>query len=49
VRLFKSLAGQEADECMSSYVIALYVFLLIVAMMLFFAWVAGGPMESGGA
>jgi hypothetical protein len=46
-RLFKSLAGQGADECMSANAIAVYVFLLVVAMMLFFAWVAGGPMESG--
>jgi hypothetical protein len=43
-RLFKVLAGQEPDECVSSYVIALYVFLFVVAVALFFAWVAGGPM-----
>jgi hypothetical protein len=46
-RLFKSLAGQEADGCLSSYVIALYVFLLVVAMTLVLAWMAGGPMDSG--
>jgi hypothetical protein len=38
------LAGHEPDECVGSYVIALYVFLLVVALMLFFAWVACGPM-----
>ena len=43
-RLFKLLAGQERDEQMSSYVIALYVFLLVIAMMLFFAWMMGAPM-----
>jgi hypothetical protein len=46
-RLFKSLAGQEADGCLSSYVIALYVFLLVAAMTLCFAWVGGGPMGGG--
>lgn len=47
VRLFKSLAGQEADEDMSSYAIAVYVFLLVVAMTLLFAWALGGSMEGG--
>ena len=46
-RLFKSLAGQEADEDMSANAIAVYVFLLIVAMTLLLAWVAGGPIDSG--
>jgi hypothetical protein len=46
-RLFRSLAGQEADQDMSSYVIAVYVFLLVVAMMLVFAWALDGSMESG--
>ena len=46
-RLFELLAGQERDGCVSSYLIALYVFLLTVAMMLALAWVAGGP--TGGA
>jgi hypothetical protein len=46
-RLFKSLAGQETDEDMSSYVIAVYVFLLVVAMMLLLAWAVGGPMARG--
>jgi hypothetical protein len=46
-RLFKSLAGQEADEDMSSYVIAVYIFLLVVALMLLLVWALGGPVESG--
>jgi hypothetical protein len=46
-RLFKLLVGQEAGEDMSANAIAVYVFLLIVAMMLVLAWVAGGPVESG--
>jgi hypothetical protein len=46
-RLFRLLAGQEPDECMGPYVIAAYVFLLVVAMTLAFAWVTGGPMKSG--
>jgi hypothetical protein len=44
-RVFKTLAGQDRDEPMSSYVIALYCFLFIIAMMLFFAWLTGAPME----
>ena len=40
-RLFKFLAGQQRDERMSSYVLALYVYLFIIAMLLFFAWVGG--------
>jgi hypothetical protein len=36
--------GPGAEERVSSYVIALYVFLFVVAEALFFAWVAGGPM-----
>ena len=46
-RLFRLLAGQEPDECTSSYVIALYVFLLLVAMMLGFVWM-GVPTEGAG-
>lgn len=44
-RVFKALAGQDRDEPMSAYVIALYAFLFVIAMMIFFAWVTGAPME----
>jgi hypothetical protein len=44
-RLFKLLAGQDRDEPMGSYVFALYFFLLSIAMMLFFAWLIGAPIE----
>jgi hypothetical protein len=44
-RLFKFLAGQQREERMSSYVFALYAYLFIIAMMLFFAWVAGVPNQ----
>jgi hypothetical protein len=42
-RLFKLLAGQQRDERMSAHVFALYVYLFIIAMFLFFAWVGGAP------
>ncbi len=45
VRVFKTLAGQDRDEPMSSYAIALYTFLLAVAMILFLAWISGAPIE----
>ncbi len=44
-RVFKTLAGQDREEPMSSYVIALYGFLFLVAMMLVFAWITGAPAE----
>jgi len=44
-RLFKLLAGQQRDERMSSYVLALYVYLFVIAMLLVFAWLGG--MASG--
>ena len=44
-RVFKTLAGQDADEPVSAYVYALYTFLFVVAMMIFFAWITGAPME----
>jgi hypothetical protein len=44
-RLFKLLAGQDCDERMSSYVVALYVFLFVIAMMLFLAWMGGAPTQ----
>jgi len=42
-RLFKLLAGQQRDERVSSYVLALYVYLFVIAMLLVFAWIAGAP------
>ena len=44
-RLLKFLAGQQREERTSSYVFALYAYLFIIAMMLFFAWVAGVPNQ----
>ncbi len=44
-RVFKTLAGQDRDEPMNAYVIALYALLFLIAMILFFAWVTGAPME----
>ena len=44
-RVFKTLAGQDRDEPLSSYVIALYCVLFLVAMMIFFTWITGAPME----
>ena len=42
-RLFKLLAGQQRDVGVSAYVIALYVYLYVIAMMLCFAWITGAP------
>jgi hypothetical protein len=40
-RVFKLLAGQDQEERVNAYVFALYVFLLCIAMVLFFAWITG--------
>jgi hypothetical protein len=42
-RLFKLLAGREQEERVNAYVFALYVFLFVIAMVLFFAWITGTP------
>ncbi len=44
-RAFKALAGQDTNEPLGAHVIALYCFLLLVAMMLAAAWITGTPME----
>ena len=44
-RVFKALAGQDRDEPLGPFVIALYGFLFLVAMMIFFAWITGAPAE----
>ena len=44
-RVFRTLAGQDRDEPLGSYVIALYTFLFAVALMLVLAWVTGAPLE----
>jgi hypothetical protein len=44
-RLFKLRAGQQPDEDMGAYVIALYVFLGVIVMMLCFAWMLDGFVE----
>jgi len=43
-RLFRMLAGIDKDEPISSYVIALYSFLFLVALMLVFIWATGTPL-----
>lgn len=45
LRVFKSLAGQEKSEPLSSYAIALYGFLFLIAMALLLAWLTGTPAE----
>jgi hypothetical protein len=44
-RLFKALAGQDRDEPVNSYVIALYGYFVLIAMMLLLAWITGTPTE----
>ena len=44
-RLFKTMAGQDRDEPLSSYVYALYFFLLAIAMMLAAVWITGIPLQ----
>ncbi len=44
-RVFRMLAGQDRDEPLCSYVIALYTFLFAVAMVLLLAWLTGAPLE----
>lgn len=44
-RLFKAAAGIKQDEPISSFVFALYGFLFLVAMTLFFVWITGAPIE----
>jgi hypothetical protein len=39
--LFKLLAGREPEERVNAFVFALYVFLFVIAMVLFFAWITG--------
>jgi len=43
-RLFRTLAGIEKDEPISSPVIALYSFLFLVAMMLVLIWASGAQL-----
>jgi len=43
-RLFRMLAGIEKDEPIRSPVIALYVFLFLVAMMLVGVWAVGAEL-----
>jgi hypothetical protein len=44
-RLFKALAGQDRDKPLGSYVIALYGYLCLIAMVLLLAWITGAPPE----
>ncbi|HVF78336.1 MAG TPA: hypothetical protein VNA28_08555 [Solirubrobacteraceae bacterium] len=44
-RVFKTLAGQDRDEPLSSFVIALYCLLFLMALMIVIAWVTGAPLE----
>ncbi len=43
-RVFKALAGIKKDEPLGSYVIALYLFLFLIAMALFTLWITGTPL-----
>lgn len=47
-RVFKALAGIKKDEPVSSYVIALYLFLLLIAMALLTLWITGTPLVCTG-
>ena len=40
----QDLAGQDCDEPLSPWVIALYGYLLLVAPALFFLWVGGAKV-----
>jgi hypothetical protein len=44
-RVLKALAGIKQDEPLSSYLIALYLFLFIIAMVLFALWISGTPLD----
>jgi hypothetical protein len=44
-RVFKALAGIKKDESLSSYLIALYLFLFLVAMTLLALWISGTPLD----
>jgi hypothetical protein len=44
-RMFKALAGIKGDEPLSSYLIALYIFLFLVGMVLFALWITGTPLN----
>jgi hypothetical protein len=44
-RVFKALAGVKKDEPLSSYTIALYLFLFLIAMVLFTLWITGTPLD----
>lgn len=44
-RVFKRLAGQDRDEPMGPFVIALYCVLLLTAATIVMAWVSGAPLE----
>ncbi len=43
-RLFRRLSGQDPDEPVSSYVVALYSLLFLVAFALFDLWVTNTPI-----
>jgi hypothetical protein len=47
-RVFKALAGVKKDEPLSSYLIALYLFLFLVAMTLLVLWISGSPLYCRG-
>lgn len=44
-RIFKSLAGLDRDAPLTSYTIALYLCLLLVAVTLLALWAVGWPSE----
>jgi hypothetical protein len=44
-RAFKALAGLDRDEPLTSFTIALYGFLFLVAMALLALWAVGWPAQ----
>lgn len=44
-RVFKALAGLDRDAPLTSFAIALYGFLFLIAMALLLAWATGTPPQ----
>jgi hypothetical protein len=44
-RAFKSVAGLDPSEPLSSPIVALYALLFLIAMSLLLAWLLGAPSD----
>ena len=44
-RVLKTLAGQDRDEPLGPFVIALYCMLFLIVATIVMAWVSGAPLE----